>query len=185
MPALYSGLYIPVAPLRNRQNINIPHSRLEICKRSFIPSSINLWNNIDPTVRMAENLKQFKSNITKQLYTEYNTPLHYFQGDIILSVMHARLRIKCSNLNSDLCNNHIRDDPYCECAEVVEDAEHYFFQCPWFQNQRTILLQSLQMFLPLNTIDLLKGKPQLSYPENCIIVSAIQSYIKTSKRFNP
>ncbi len=171
--------------LRNRLNINVPYSRLEIHKQSFIPSAINLWNNINPTLRMAENIKQFKSKVINQLYIEYNIPLHYLKGDRFLSVIHARLRNKCSNLNSDLCNNHIREDPYCECAEVVEDAEHYFFMCPKFQRQRTILLQSLHAFLPLNTTDLLKGKPQLPHPANCAIFSAVQTYIKETKRFNP
>ncbi len=97
--------------LRNRQNINIPYSRLEISKRSCIPSAINLWNNIEPSVRNTETLKQFKSNITKQLYTEYNIPLYYCYGDRFLSVIHARLRNKCSNLNSDLCNNHLKEYP--------------------------------------------------------------------------
>ncbi len=104
------------------------------------------------------------------------------KGDRFLSVMHARMRNNCSNLNSDLCNNHLRDDPYCDCVEVVEDAEHYLFQCPKFQRQRIILLQSLQRFLPFTTSELLKGKTELSYLDNCAIFSAIQLYIKSTKR---
>ncbi len=65
--------------LRNRHNINIPQSRLEIYKRSFVPSSINLWNGIAPTTRTAENIKQFKSKITKELYSEYNVPHYYLK----------------------------------------------------------------------------------------------------------
>ncbi len=97
--------------------------------------------------------------------------------------MHARLRNKCSHLNSDLCNNHLRDNPYCDCAEIVEDAEHFLFLCPKFQQQRTLLIQSLQNFLPLSTDDLLKGKSQLTISDNCMIFSAVQSYIKATKRF--
>ncbi len=66
--------------LRNRQNINIPLSRLEIHKRSFIPSSVNLWNDISPAIRTAENIRQFKTNITNQLYTNYNVPIYYTKG---------------------------------------------------------------------------------------------------------
>ncbi len=134
---------------------------------------------------MTERITPFKSKITKQLYTDYNVPLHYLKGDRFVSVIHARLRNNCSNLNSDLCNNHIRDDPYCDCAEIVEDAEHYFFMCPKFQHQRTVLLQSLQNYSPLNTTDLLKGKPQLPHAANYTIFSAVHSYIKATKRFNP
>ncbi len=98
--------------------------------------------------------------------------------------MHARLRNNCSNLNSDLCNNHLRDNPYCDCAEVVEDAEHFLFQCPKFHQERTLLLQSLHQFLPLVTVDLLKGKSQLSDSDNFVIFSAVQFYIKATKRFS-
>ncbi len=96
-----------------------------------------------------------------------------------VSVIHARLRNKCSNLNSDLCNNHLKEYPYCECAEVVEDAEHYFFQCPMFQNQRTTLLQSLHAFIPLNTAYLLKGNLQLHIKQ---IAQYFQQFIHISKQ---
>ena len=46
-----------------------------------------------------------------------------------ISVLHARLRNKCSNLNNDLFINHIRDNPLCDLCGVVEDAIHYFFHC--------------------------------------------------------
>ncbi len=51
--------------LRNRNNINIPSSRLEIHKQSFIPSSVQLWNNVDPNIRALDTHNKFKTNIIK------------------------------------------------------------------------------------------------------------------------
>lgn len=170
--------------LRNQIDLNVPNTRLEIFKRSFIPSSVHLWNATDPMTRNANTLRQFKSSCAQHFYTEYNVPPYYLEGDRFLSVMHARIRNKCSNLNCDLCNNHIRDTPYCDCSEVVEDADHYLFQCIKYNAQRIILRQSLRQFYPLNTAMLLQGLPEKSYDCNTVIFKAVHEYIKTTKRFN-
>ena len=44
-----------------------------------------------------------------------------------MSIYHARLRNKCSDLNNDLYVNYIKEVPTCECGVDVENAEHYFF----------------------------------------------------------
>ncbi len=144
---------------------------------------MQLWNELDPAVRNLDSLRQFKSAATRQLYTQYNVPQYYIEGDRFSSVMHARLRNKCSNLNSDLCNNHLRENPYCNCSEVVEDAEHYLFQCQPYHAERTILLRSLRQFHPFNTNALLYGLPHENIESNLIIFKAVQKFIKTTKRF--
>ena len=44
-----------------------------------------------------------------------------------MSVLHTRLRNKCSSLNSDLFRNHIRNNPLCDLCDVEEDAYRYNF----------------------------------------------------------
>ena len=44
----------------------------------------------------------------------------------LLSVLHARIRNNCSDLNNDLVQNHLRNDPYCSCGNDIENAHHYF-----------------------------------------------------------
>ncbi len=97
--------------------------------------------------------------------------------------MHSRIRNNCSNLNSDLCNNHLRDDPYCQCSETVEDAEHYLLQCPLYDAYRVTLFQSLRQFQPLRTCILLQGIHQQEDELNSTIFRAVQTYIKSTKRF--
>ena len=46
-----------------------------------------------------------------------------------LSVVHARIRNNCSNLNNDLFIDHLCDNPLCNWCIEIEDGEHYFFNC--------------------------------------------------------
>ena len=48
------------------------------------------------------SFSSFKYEIKRHNSTIYGVPQHYLYGDRYLSVMHARIRNECSNLNSDL-----------------------------------------------------------------------------------
>ena len=100
-----------------------------------------------------------------------------------MSVILARLRNNCSNLNNDLFRNHIRTDSCCPHCGHIEDAEHYFFKCTTYRTQRLTLFNSTRSFHPLSTHRLLYGDERLSHVSNIIIVKAVQYYIKESKRF--
>ena len=65
-----------------------------------------------------------------------------------MSVLHARLRNKCSSLNSDLLRNHIRNNPLSDLRNVVEDAYHYFFQCGKYSVERQVFNESVRGFHP-------------------------------------
>ena len=54
---------------------------------------------------------------------------YYLVCERNMSVLHTRLRNKCSGLNLDLFNNHVTNSPSCTCGHFIESAEHYFFQC--------------------------------------------------------
>ena len=74
-----------------------------------------------------------------------------------MSIYHARLRNKCSDLNNDLYVNHIKEVPTYECGVDVENAEHHFSKCVRFAEQRLALLRATRQFHPLNTSKLLHG----------------------------
>ena len=63
-----------------------------------------------------------------------------------MSVLHARLRNKCSGLNGDLFRNHIRNYPLCDLCDVVEDAYHYFFAENILLKGRFLMIQ-LEAFI--------------------------------------
>ena len=70
-----------------------------------------------------------------------------------MSVLHARLRNKCSGLNSDLFRNHIRNNRLCDlCLNVVFVCLlHYsFIYCYLFISMYFVqfILFSLNLFTP-------------------------------------
>ena len=70
---------------------------------------------------------------------------------------HCRLRNKCSNLNNDLFNNHLRYTTACECGSEREEVEHYFIAGNIFVQQQTDLLHGTHTFHSLNVRVLLYG----------------------------
>ena len=104
-------------PLRNSSNYSVPYTRTEVSRRSCVPSSVSLWNNLDETVRNSSTINSFKNNV----------PPYYIKGDRKLSVIHVRLRNSCSNLKHDLYTNFVEHDFSCRCGYSCEDANHYFF----------------------------------------------------------
>ena len=98
-----------------------------------------------------------------------------------ISVLHARNN--CSNLLFDLSINHLSPSPTCSCSAEVEDADHYFFNCSNYNNERDALLRATWDFLPLNIYILLFGDENLTAEENTIIFTAVQTFIKDTRRF--
>ena len=89
-------------PLRNNNNLALPFTKTEISRKSCIPSSISLWNSLDEEIRTSNSLSCFKSKL-KTLRSDFNYVPHFFLcGERYWSVMQARIRNNCSNLNSDL-----------------------------------------------------------------------------------
>ena len=115
--------------LRNQQNITVPLCRTKISRKSCIPSSISAWNSLDIELRNSPSLAIFKYQL-KKLQNNSCVPTYYRTGSRYLSVLHARIRNSCSNLLSDLYINHLSPSPTYSCSEEVEDADHYFFNCP-------------------------------------------------------
>ena len=99
--------------------------------------------------------------------------MYYRTGSRYLSVLHAKIRNNCSNLLSELYINHLSPNPTCSCSEEVEDADHYFFNSPNYNNERDALLRAARDFYPLNIYILLFGDENLTAEENTIIFTAV------------
>ena len=98
--------------------------------------------------------------------------------------MHARIRNECSNLNSDLLQNYLLIYPFCNCNLEIEKAEHYFFRCPNYVNERTRLFNESRTFHPLNLEILLYGVVEMSLEINMSLFKSVQTYIKDTGRFS-
>ena len=79
--------------------------------------------------------------------------------------------------------NFMSPSPICSCSAESEDAEHYLLRCPNFLNERVTLFHSTRDFHPLNVNILLFGDNSLTDVDNTRIFTAVQTFIKDSKRF--
>ena len=95
------------------------------------------------------------------------------------------MRLGCSMLMSDLhFKLHVKQSPMCRCGPVVEDAAHYFMNCPLFQHQRIIFLQELNTLnVEIDVSHLLFGNENISIDDNKILAKYVQKYIITTRRF--
>ena len=150
-------------PLRSNNNIMLPFARTEISSRSYIPSFISICNSLKHDFREAQNVNAFKYQLKKHKFSTSQVPLYYFDGERYFSVMHARMRNNCSNLKHDLYSNHLVQSPFCNCVDVSEDAEHFFFKCTDFTRERIALFHAIRSFHPLNLNKLLFGDEHLSF----------------------
>ena len=59
----YEVSHLRPTRFRLNKNLNIPQSRLSICKKSFVSQSIGFWNNIPLNIKECPTLKLFKYNL--------------------------------------------------------------------------------------------------------------------------
>jgi hypothetical protein len=67
---------------------------------------------------------------------------------------------------------------------VIENAEHFFFKCNRYVEQRIILFRETRSYHPLNIDTLLFGRENLEYEGNVVIFESVQKFIKTTHRFD-
>ena len=92
----------------------------------------------------------------------------------------------CS-LNADLF--HVNIVPYsnCSCGVLVENAEHYIFDCTLYNTQRQRLLQTVQQIQTIPTINfdlLTNGSTLHDFETTKQIILAVIRFIKDTKIFD-
>ena len=112
--------------LRTSQNYTTPLSRLTLYQKSFFPSTLKLWNDLDLTMRNSPSVHIFKKKLKQKFVQFPRPPTYHFTGNRNLNILHARLRQKCSFLRSDLFRSNLIENPICSCGVSPETAEHYF-----------------------------------------------------------
>ena len=134
--------------LRNRSDITILPQRTSIFHRSCLPSSINAWNALDNQFRNCQSYESFCYRIKKELTSSIKIPEYYLKGIRAFSIFHCRIRNKCSDLHADLFYHHLSDDPLCDYQQNVEDAEHFNFKCPRYNEQRLVMFHKTRQIHP-------------------------------------
>ena len=170
--------------LRNENQLSNLRTRTEKFRKSLLPDCIRLWNKVPTDIRHLPSLHSFKKAIDVQCKPEL-----LLQGvNRKYNIIHAQIRMNCSNLRDHLYKLHVVDTPYCDfCANMVEDANHFFFQCPMYHTERLNLFRNLNsMEIKRDEVtlhDLLFGSERLSRVNNMKLVSLVELYIENTGRF--
>ena len=153
------------------------YAKSEQTFRSFLPSSIRLWNDLPEDSKIL-NTCAFKHAIKNKMCS----PIYYTYGNRKEQINLARLRMGCSNLNYHLFLRHLVDDPSCTCSEKrAETPEHFLFECSNHRHIRRCTIDTIPV--PL-TIDIaLHGNASWSEETNKNIFNTIAKFISQSKRF--
>ena len=136
--------------LRNSDDYVTLNRRTQRFAKSFIPSSTELWNQLPLQIRRETTLLRFETSLLRNIFVAPLVPKHFDHGNRKLSIIQARIRNRCSNLNQDLYLNRPRDTGVCDCGSEREDAEHYFFKCHKYLHERCKLFRSTHRYHPLN-----------------------------------
>ena len=166
--------------LRNSANFEVPFTRLCSFETSFSPSTLKLWNELDLSIRSIPSTSQFKSSISNLP----PRPLNYLSADERkFNIILTRLRHRSSNLKSDLFNINIIDNRNCSCGAEVENAEHYFFECPLYDVERDRLFRNLPQNNNITFDFIVSGCATLRYESNKYNIIPVLKFIRDLRRF--
>ena len=164
---------------RHAQNLAEIRTRTSFYSGYFLPSSIKLWNNIPQNIRQGSSLNTFKHFLKCH---NIKRPSYYDIGSRQGQVLHARLRMESSSLNSHLFTRNIAENPNCNCGQT-ETTAHYLLRCHRYSAIRDTTLFSLNLHTPLTLDLLLHGSDALTLDQNAHVFLTVQKFIIDSKRF--
>jgi hypothetical protein len=183
--------------LRNADNIILPQGRLSSYFNSYMPSTIRLWNNLDPSLKNRPSLDSFKYHIKKSKSVKKIKLYSMFYGK--KAILHTRIRLGLSGLKSQRHDYKHVLHPTCDyCGARKEDAMHYLLQCRVFAVMRTVLITEIKNLYMTKNIDLdlrrtlvqkdlvnslLRGDARFDEGENTQLFTTVQDYILATKRF--
>lgn len=184
--------------LRNRNNQILIPARTTRYRESFLPSTTSLWNSLPLELRNTETLEGFKRKMIAYFSTATPPPSWYSTGYRYPNILHTRLRLDNTGLNSHLFKYGRSDICACACGHNSETMKHYLLECPNYATPRDTLLVAIRNELAPRTnprlpLDLdqnyflrilLCGSLHLSNSSNNIISAAVQQYIISSGRFS-
>ena len=85
---------------------------------------IRMWNSLDEGLNNLPTITSFKHQLQSTVFPKIQVPSYFAWRNRYMSVLHARLKNNCSNLNNDLLINHLRKRPFCSWFNVTVDAKH-------------------------------------------------------------
>ena len=180
----------------NQVNYTTPLSRNGYRYKSFLPSTVRLWNSLPLNFSLFSSVLAFK----RKLSVHYHVPRKikcYQYGYASLRIHHARIRMGFSQLNLDLFHHGCTASPACACLHLNESAQHFLLECLLLFDLTYRMLTALNhsfnnevLSVDVGLMDnntlckrLVCGSPDLSDAENLVIFDTVFQFIKDSRRF--
>ena len=167
--------------VRSKQNISQVRAKTNTYNNSFFPATIRQWNLLPSSVRNSEDIDTFKRKLDKG---KPKTNDLFYIGNRKANILHAKIRMGCSQLNHDMHKIGIVTSPACSCGAEIENSFHYFFECIKYTTERNLLHQNIIVLAPFTLQTLMFGNPKCSKAVNKIIFDSTHTYILNSGRFN-
>ena len=167
--------------MRSRQNISQVRTKTNTYNNSFFPATIRQWNLLPSSVRNSEDIDTFRRKLDKG---RPKTNELFYIGNRKANILHAKIRMGCSQLNHDMHKIGIVTSPACSCGAEIENSFHYFFECTKYTTERNLLHQNIIVLAPFTLQTLMFGNPKCSKAVNQIIFDSTHTYILNSGRFN-
>ena len=135
--------------LRNRSLFHIEriNCRIVSYKKSFVPSTIAVWNTLPDSIQNSNKLLTFKIKIRKHFNIDKQADpsmLYHSHGGFFGKVLN-QMKFKLSPLKAHLFGYNMTDNPFCPgCGEEVESTHHFFSTCKTYVTPRQQLLDNMQ-----------------------------------------
>ena len=152
---------------------------LEIYHQSYFPISTELWNNLPENIKSITSISAFKRFLN---INDPAVPSYFYLGDRVPQIIHCKLRINMSDLQSDMFSRHISNNRNCNCGFQNENANHFLLHCPLYLEPRNVTIFNLPPLARKSKI-LLNGHPNFSLAFNSYIILTVQEFIHLSGRF--
>ena len=85
--------------LRNANNMRSLRACTNLYFNSFFPSTIRAWNKLPDEIKGASTVSAFKYQLNKH---QKPPPMYFHAGTRKGQILHTRIRMECSSLNSHL-----------------------------------------------------------------------------------
>ncbi len=175
--------------LRN-QSLELAVTRTSRYQKSFVPSSISLWNSLPLDIKNSRSLDSFKITYKRTFRT---TPKRIFShGPKRSSRFLAQCRMGFPPLNAYLYIRQLVASPRCACNEGDETTKHFFLKCPKYAAAREELFREVNVILEsfdfrLGGINdtlhiLLFGHAEISEDCNIRLFDLVFTFITNSNR---
>ena len=176
--------------LRNAHKQTTIKTHTTSYKRSFFPTTIEQWNELTSDSQQLTHTT-FKKHIRQQLGTP-DPPNFYVEGSKSYNILHSRLRMNMSHLNSHQFMIQKVESPECICGHRNEDTNHFVLNCPIYESSRNTMFTKLSRKLktdfrrlsPKRQLAILLHGADLSSGDGAAVALYFQDFLQGSKRFS-